>query len=422
MDVRDAFIEVDCTTGPSWGRTNVDWRGREHFGAPNAKVGLDIDGARFAELRRRAHHSARMTSSSARSRRTAIRSTSSRTARPRRACTSSRAGSDASGAEAAILATPHGTLLDDHFGVVRSARLTEHPNQFVDSTHLYEGDGDPELADACVARAPGCRPAGARPHVRDHRRGRLDDAASTGAPASRSPFSARPGGRRHAVPRLLERRPRPRGRGTRRGDRRSSGSPFIASADHGHGHAARRSVRLQRALAAVRRRRRRTSCGANAPRRARRAGTRQWAKDALADSLWQMLMLHGALGDEFRPSSCRTRRRRTSGCCTAALRSGRSEPRRGEVPRHGAQEAAPPHVPENARAGSRSAAPGSRAAIPHPAAASGARRARARRRGHLHRRRALVRVQRRPGRACRQGSASAPPPTWRRSSSSRSAG
>ena len=50
MVVRDAFVEVDCSTGPSWGRTNVDWRGREHFGAPNAKVGLDIDGARFAEL------------------------------------------------------------------------------------------------------------------------------------------------------------------------------------------------------------------------------------------------------------------------------------------------------------------------------------------------------------------------------------
>ena len=33
LDVRDAFIEVDCSTGPSWGRTNVDWRGREHFGA-----------------------------------------------------------------------------------------------------------------------------------------------------------------------------------------------------------------------------------------------------------------------------------------------------------------------------------------------------------------------------------------------------
>ena len=50
MDVHDAFIDVDCTTGPSWGRTNVDWRGREHFGDPNAKVGLDIDGPRFAEL------------------------------------------------------------------------------------------------------------------------------------------------------------------------------------------------------------------------------------------------------------------------------------------------------------------------------------------------------------------------------------
>ena len=50
MDVRDALVEVDCTTGPSWGRTNVDWRGREHFGPPNAKVGVGIDGERFAEL------------------------------------------------------------------------------------------------------------------------------------------------------------------------------------------------------------------------------------------------------------------------------------------------------------------------------------------------------------------------------------
>ncbi len=50
VDVRDAFIDVDCSTGPSWGRTNVDWRRREHFGEPNAKVALDIDGPRFAEL------------------------------------------------------------------------------------------------------------------------------------------------------------------------------------------------------------------------------------------------------------------------------------------------------------------------------------------------------------------------------------
>jgi pyrimidine-specific ribonucleoside hydrolase len=50
MTVREAFIDVDCSTGPSWGRTNVDWRGREHFGPPNARVGVDVDGARFAEL------------------------------------------------------------------------------------------------------------------------------------------------------------------------------------------------------------------------------------------------------------------------------------------------------------------------------------------------------------------------------------
>jgi inosine-uridine nucleoside N-ribohydrolase len=50
MEVREAAVDVDCTTGPSWGRTNVDWRGREHSGPPNAKVGVDIDGPRFAEL------------------------------------------------------------------------------------------------------------------------------------------------------------------------------------------------------------------------------------------------------------------------------------------------------------------------------------------------------------------------------------
>jgi inosine-uridine nucleoside N-ribohydrolase len=50
MQVKDAFVEVDCSGGPSWGRTNVDWRNREHFGDPNAKVGLSIDGERFADL------------------------------------------------------------------------------------------------------------------------------------------------------------------------------------------------------------------------------------------------------------------------------------------------------------------------------------------------------------------------------------
>jgi inosine-uridine nucleoside N-ribohydrolase len=50
VTVLAAAIEIDCSGGPSWGRTNVDWRNREHFGEPNAKVGVDIDGERFAEL------------------------------------------------------------------------------------------------------------------------------------------------------------------------------------------------------------------------------------------------------------------------------------------------------------------------------------------------------------------------------------
>jgi inosine-uridine nucleoside N-ribohydrolase len=50
LDVRDALIEVDVGEGPSRGRTNVDWRGREGFGPPNAKVAVGIDGDAFAEL------------------------------------------------------------------------------------------------------------------------------------------------------------------------------------------------------------------------------------------------------------------------------------------------------------------------------------------------------------------------------------
>ncbi|HZP73355.1 MAG TPA: nucleoside hydrolase [Gaiellaceae bacterium] len=50
LTVRDARIDVDCESEASRGRTNVDWRAREHFGAPNAKAAVDIDGERFAEL------------------------------------------------------------------------------------------------------------------------------------------------------------------------------------------------------------------------------------------------------------------------------------------------------------------------------------------------------------------------------------
>ncbi len=49
VEVRDAFIDVDCGWEQGRGRTNVDWRGRTD--APvNAKIGLDVDGDAFLEL------------------------------------------------------------------------------------------------------------------------------------------------------------------------------------------------------------------------------------------------------------------------------------------------------------------------------------------------------------------------------------
>jgi inosine-uridine nucleoside N-ribohydrolase len=48
VDVRDASITVDCGWDQGRGRTNVDWRGRQTGGPPNAKVAVGIDADRFA--------------------------------------------------------------------------------------------------------------------------------------------------------------------------------------------------------------------------------------------------------------------------------------------------------------------------------------------------------------------------------------
>jgi purine nucleosidase len=47
--VADCHIEVECDSDLSRGRTSVDrWRNRER--TPRAKVGVDVDGDRFARL------------------------------------------------------------------------------------------------------------------------------------------------------------------------------------------------------------------------------------------------------------------------------------------------------------------------------------------------------------------------------------
>jgi aromatic ring-opening dioxygenase LigB subunit len=203
---------------------------------------------------------------------------------------------EASRAEVAILATPHGTLLDGHFGVVRSSRLTEHPNQFVDASHLYEGDGDPELADACVTalQAAGLPALGLT----------FGTVASGG---STMPIDWGAG-----IPLTFLRIPAVivtpcralsnqdhvlagEALALATGDRAVA---FVASADHGHGHTtdgpygfSAYSAPYDDDIQDVVRRNALRELADWDPQR---------AADALADSLWQMLMLHGALGDGFR--------------------------------------------------------------------------------------------------------------------------
>ncbi|HEY4346211.1 MAG TPA: nucleoside hydrolase [Gaiellaceae bacterium] len=50
VEVRPAFIEVDCGWEQGRGRTNVDWRGRIESHPPNAIVGVDIDREAFVTL------------------------------------------------------------------------------------------------------------------------------------------------------------------------------------------------------------------------------------------------------------------------------------------------------------------------------------------------------------------------------------
>jgi aromatic ring-opening dioxygenase LigB subunit len=197
--------------------------------------------------------------------------------------------------EAAILVTPHGTLLDGHFAVVRSGSLSEHANRFVADEHLYAGPGEPELADACVRalREAGLPALGIT-------------FASTVAGVSEMPIDWGAG-----IPLSFLRAPAAvvtpcralsndehvrAGAALARasGDRRVA---FVASADHGHGHtadgpygfAAESKEYDDRVVELI---------------RANRLGELvewdpEFAHAAKADSFWQLLMLYGALGDGF---------------------------------------------------------------------------------------------------------------------------
>jgi aromatic ring-opening dioxygenase LigB subunit len=202
---------------------------------------------------------------------------------------------DAARPEAVIVVTPHGTHIDGHFGVVRSIKLTEPPNQFISGEHLYEGPGDPDLADACVRALQdgglpalgltfGATVAGASEMPIDWGAGiplwfmRAPAVVVTPCRALSNDAHVRAGA---ALARAT-------------GDRRVA---FIASADHGHGHGddgpygfSEHSKPYDDEIVRIVRDNDLGELVEWDPQR---------AVDAKADSLWQLLMLHGALGDGY---------------------------------------------------------------------------------------------------------------------------
>ena len=197
--------------------------------------------------------------------------------------------------EAVIVATPHGLHVDGHFAVVRSSQLEGDASQWTDADTHYAGPGDPELAEACIeslqeAHLPalgitfGSTAAGSSTMPLDW--GALIPLWFMRAPAVVvTPCRALSNEEHVRAGRALAQAT---------GNRRVA---FIASADHGHGHtadgpygfAAESADYDERIQEAVR-----------ASDLARLAGwDPSFAAAAKADSFWQLLMLHGALGDAF---------------------------------------------------------------------------------------------------------------------------
>ena len=197
--------------------------------------------------------------------------------------------------EAVIVITPHGVHVDGHFAVVRSVRLAGDASQWTDADTHYEGPGDPELADACVlalqqAGLPalgvtfGATAAGSSTMPLDW--GALIPLWFMRAPAVVvSPCRALSNEDHVRAGEALA---------AATGHRRVA---LIASADHGHGHTpdgpygfAAESAEYDEEIQAI-------------VRDNRLAALRGWdpgfAVAAKADSFWQLLMLHGALGDDF---------------------------------------------------------------------------------------------------------------------------
>jgi aromatic ring-opening dioxygenase LigB subunit len=197
--------------------------------------------------------------------------------------------------EAVIVLTPHGVCVDGHFAVVRSAQLEGDASEWTDEDTSFTGPGDPGLADDCVQALQasglpavgitfGSTAAGASTMPLDW--GALIPLWFMRAPAVVvSPSRVRPNDELVRAGAALA---------GATGDRRIA---LVASADHGHGHTDDGPYGFS-ADSAVYDERVRAIVGED-----RLGDLVEWdpafAYSAKADSFWQLLMLHGAVGDRF---------------------------------------------------------------------------------------------------------------------------
>jgi aromatic ring-opening dioxygenase LigB subunit len=245
--------------------------------------------------------------------------------------------------EAVIVLTPHGLHVDGHFAVVRSLRLEGDAAQWTDADTHYEGPGDPELADACVRELQeeglpalgvtfGGTVAGASTMPLDW--GALIPLWFMRAPAVVvTPCRARPNDEHVRAGAALAKAT---------GDRRIA---LIASADHGHGHTVDGPYGFAAESAPY------DALMQELVRENRLGALRDldpaWAVAAKADSFWQLLMLHGALGDGFSGELLSYEAPTYFGMLTAAYRPVQEAERGARSADHGAQEAGPQGVPED---------------------------------------------------------------------------
>jgi aromatic ring-opening dioxygenase LigB subunit len=245
--------------------------------------------------------------------------------------------------EAVIVLTPHGLHIDDHFAVVRSLQLEGDASQWTAADTHYAGPGEPALAAACIAALQqdglpalgitfGATAAGASTMPLDW--GALIPLWFMRAPAVVvTPCRARPNSEHVRAGAALA-----RATGTRR-------VALVASADHGHGHTAdgpygfaAESAPYDERIQELVRENRLADLVEVDP---------AWAAAAKADSFWQLLMLHGAIGETFTPELLSYEAPTYFGMLTAAYRPEQEGEPGARSAAHGAQEAGPQDVPED---------------------------------------------------------------------------